>query len=173
MLISRIFNNNKYQISYQVSNNGSEQRNFTHLIRCQTKSEAIHNIKHVKKTLFYYVPNQNKVFLFLSYLMLPCNYEEDKHKVPMNKPYNIQNTNICNGIFHISFFKALLINEGETTRDEMKSGRNDPGRTGIGGETTHGMNGIRGEATRIRWWFTRVVCRRRCYVVVRLQPSFK
>ena len=34
----------------------------------------------------------------------------------MNKPYNIQNTNICNGIFHISFFKALLINEGETTR---------------------------------------------------------
>jgi hypothetical protein len=46
------------------------------------------------------------------------NYEEDKNKVliPMNKPYNIQNTNICNGIFHISFFKALLINEGETTR---------------------------------------------------------
>jgi hypothetical protein len=43
MLISRIFNNNKYQISYQVSNNESEQRNFTHLIRCQTKSEAIHN----------------------------------------------------------------------------------------------------------------------------------
>jgi hypothetical protein len=36
----------------------------------------------------------------------------------MNKPYNIQNTNICNDIFHISFFKALLllINEGETTR---------------------------------------------------------
>jgi hypothetical protein len=31
----------------------------------------------------------------------------------MNKPYNIQNMNICNGIFHISFFKALLINEGE------------------------------------------------------------
>jgi hypothetical protein len=32
------------------------------------------------------------------------NYEEDKDKVsiPMNKPYNIQNTNICNGIFHIS-----------------------------------------------------------------------
>jgi hypothetical protein len=31
--------------------------------------------------------------------------EEDKNKVPMNKPYNIQNTNICNGIFHISFLK--------------------------------------------------------------------
>jgi hypothetical protein len=44
------------------------------------------------------------------------NYEEDKNKVPMNKPYNIQNMNICNGIIHISFFKALLINEGETTR---------------------------------------------------------
>jgi hypothetical protein len=47
----------------------------------------------------------------------------------MNKPYNIQNTNICNGIFHISFFKALLINEGETT---------------------HRANRIRGESTRIR-----------------------
>jgi hypothetical protein len=35
----------------------------------------------------------------------------------MNKPYNIQNTNICNGIFHISFFKAI-INEGETTQGE-------------------------------------------------------
>ena len=52
--------------------------------------------------------------------MLPCNYEEDKNKVPMNKPYNIQNTNICNGIFHISVFKALLINEGETTRGERE-----------------------------------------------------
>jgi hypothetical protein len=48
------------------------------------------------------------------------NYEEDKNKVPMNKPYNIQNTNIYNGIFHISFFKALLINEGETTRGERE-----------------------------------------------------
>jgi hypothetical protein len=26
----------------------------------------------------------------------------------MNKPYNIQNTNICNGVFHISFCKALI-----------------------------------------------------------------
>ena len=48
------------------------------------------------------------------------NYEEDKNKVPMNKPYNIQNTNICNGIFHISFFKALLINEGETIPGERE-----------------------------------------------------
>jgi hypothetical protein len=55
------------------------------------------------------------------------NYEEDKNKEPMNKPYNIQNTKICNGIFHISFFKALLINEGETTQ---------------------GANVIRGETTR-------------------------
>ena len=54
------------------------------------------------------------------------NYEEDKNKVPMNKPYNIQNTNIYNGIFHISFFKALLINEGKTTWGERDSGRNDP-----------------------------------------------
>ena len=49
----------------------------------------------------------------------------------MSKPYNIQNTNICNGI---SFFKALLINEGETTR----------------GETTQRANRIRGETTRYR-----------------------
>ena len=45
----------------------------------------------------------------------------------MNKSYNIQNMNICKGIFHISFFKALLLNEGETTQ---------------------GANGIRGETTR-------------------------
>ena len=32
------------------------------------------------------------------------NNSEDKNKVLMNKPYNIQNTNICNDIFHISFF---------------------------------------------------------------------
>ena len=48
----------------------------------------------------------------------------------MNRPYNIQNTNICNSIFHISFFKALLINEGESgrndSRGERDSGRNDP-----------------------------------------------
>ena len=69
--------------------------------------------------------------------MLPCNYEEDKNKVPMNKPYNIQKTNICNGIFHISFFKALLINEGETTRGEMESGR-----TGIGAKRLKGRTGF-------------------------------
>jgi hypothetical protein len=63
------------------------------------ESEAIHNIKTSRKHV---------------------NYEEDKNKVTMNKPYNIQNTNICNGIFHISFFKALLINEGETTRGEQE-----------------------------------------------------
>jgi hypothetical protein len=45
----------------------------------------------------------------------------------MNKPYNIQNTNICNGIFHISFFKALLINEGETTFGEKGIGAKRPG----------------------------------------------
>ena len=62
------------------------------------------------------------------------NYEEDKNKVsiPMNKPYNIHNMNICNGIFHISIFKSLLINEGEResgrndSRGERDSGRNDP-----------------------------------------------
>ena len=58
------------------------------------------------------------------------NYEEDKNKVPMNKSYNIQNTNICNGIFHISFFKALLMNEGEATRGEQDSGRSDLDSTG-------------------------------------------
>ena len=55
----------------------------------------------------------------------------------MNKPYNIQNTNICNGIFHISFFKALLINEGETTRDERESGQ-----MGIGAKRLTGRTGL-------------------------------
>ena len=46
-----------------------------------------------------------KPYMILNTSRKNVNYEE----VPMNKPYNIQNTNICNGIFHISFFKALLI----------------------------------------------------------------
>jgi hypothetical protein len=49
------------------------------------------------------------------------------------------------GIFHISFFKALLINEGKTTRGERESGRTERG------ETTHGANEIRVETTRIRF----------------------
>jgi hypothetical protein len=57
-----------------------------------------------------------KPYIILNTARKHVKYEEVKNKVPMNKPYNIQNTNICNGIFHISFFKALLINEGETTR---------------------------------------------------------
>ena len=56
----------------------------------------------------------------------------------MNKPYNIQNTNLCNGIFHIS----LLINEGEKT-----PGRKDPG-----------ANGNKDETTRIRLCHTSVAC---------------
>ena len=87
-----------------MSNNESEQRNFTHLIRCQ----------------------KVKPYIILNTSRKHVNYEEDKNKVPMNKHYNIQNTNICNGIFHISFFKALLINGGETTRGEPGIGANDP-----------------------------------------------
>jgi hypothetical protein len=44
-----------------VSNNESEQRNFTHLIRCQTKSEAIHNIKHVKKACYRVIMRKTKI----------------------------------------------------------------------------------------------------------------
>ena len=54
------YNNNKYQILYQVSNNESEQRNFTHLIRYQTKSKAIHNIKHVKKACYRLIMRKRK-----------------------------------------------------------------------------------------------------------------
>jgi hypothetical protein len=61
-----------------------------------------------------------KPYIILNTSRKHVNYEEDKNKVPMNKPYNIQNTNICNSIFHISFFKALLINESETTRGERE-----------------------------------------------------
>ena len=87
----------KFYTFNQVSNNESEQINFTHLIRCQTMKV--------------------KPYMILNTSRKNVNYEE----VPMNKPYNIQNTNICNGIFHISFFKALLINEGE-----QDSWRNNP-----------------------------------------------
>jgi hypothetical protein len=49
-----------------------------------------------------------KPYIILNTSKEHVNYEEDKNKVPMDKPCNIQNTNICNGIFHISSFKALL-----------------------------------------------------------------
>jgi hypothetical protein len=49
-----------------------------------------------------------KPYIILNTSRKHVNYEEDKNKVPMNKPYNNQNTNICNAIFRISFFKALL-----------------------------------------------------------------
>ena len=77
------------------------------------------------------------IILLLNMSKKHVNYEEDKNKVliPMNKPYNIQNTNICNGIFHISFFKALLIYEGE-----RESGRNDLGQMGIGAKRLMGQN---------------------------------
>ena len=73
------------------------------LIRCQTL-----------------VKQRVKQYIILNTSRKHVNYEEDKNKVPMNKPYNIQNTNIGNGIFHNSFFKALLINEGETTWGEQE-----------------------------------------------------
>ena len=69
----------------QVSNNESEQRNFKHLIRCQTMKV--------------------KPCIVLNTSRKHVNYEEEKNKVPMAKSYNIQNTNICNGIFHISFLE--------------------------------------------------------------------
>ena len=76
-----------------------------------------------------------KPYIILNTSRKHVNYEEDNNKVSMNKPYNIQNTNICNDIFHISFFKALLINEGE-----MESGRNDPGRNDSWDEPDLGRN---------------------------------
>ena len=103
-----VYCSKKFYTFNQVSNNESEQRNFTHLIRCQTMKV--------------------KPYIILNTSRKHVNYEE----VPMNKPYNIQNTNICNGIFHISFFKALLINEGEReqgqndSQGEQDSVGNDP-----------------------------------------------
>jgi phage terminase large subunit len=67
-----------------------------------------------------YVKQRVKQYIILNTSRKHVNYEEDKNKVPMNKPCNIHYTNICNGIFHISFFKALLINEGETTWGEWE-----------------------------------------------------
>ena len=68
-----------------------------------------------------------KPYIILNTSRKHVNYEEDKNKVPMNKPYNIKNTNICNGIFHISFYKALLINEGERESGQMGIGEKRPG----------------------------------------------
>jgi hypothetical protein len=48
--------------------------------------------------------NKVKQYIILNTSRKLVNYEEDKNKVPMNKPYNIQNTNICNGIVYNSFF---------------------------------------------------------------------
>jgi hypothetical protein len=53
-------------------------------------------------------PKAILTYIILNTSRKHVNYEEDKNKGPMNKPYNIQNTNICNGIFHISFFEALF-----------------------------------------------------------------
>ena len=66
----------------------------------------------------------------------------------MNKPYNMQNTNICNGTlyFPFSFFKALLINEGETTRGERESGR-----TGIGAKRLTGRTGFGTKRSGFSW----------------------
>ena len=91
----------------------------------------LYDINNILKNAFFF-GLEKKIFAIFVFPIAPStsffrkhvNYE-DKNKVPMNKSYNIQNTNICNGIFHILFFKALLMNEGETTR----------------------ANGIRGEVT--------------------------
>ena len=79
----------------------------------------LYDIDKILKNAFFF---RKKIFAIFVFPIIPhrliffrkhVNYEEDKNKVPMNKPYNIHNENIYNGIFHISFFKALLINEGE------------------------------------------------------------
>ena len=49
-----------------------------------------------------------KPYIILNTSRKHANYEEDKNKVPMNKPYNIQNTNICNGNFHIFIFYTMI-----------------------------------------------------------------
>ena len=58
-----------FGVATPMSNNESEQRNFTHLIRCQTMKV--------------------KPYIILNTSRKHVNYEEDKNKVPMNKPYNI------------------------------------------------------------------------------------
>jgi hypothetical protein len=65
----------------QVSNNESDERHFTHLIRCQTM-----------KVKPYIILNRSRKHV---------NYEEDKNKVPMNKPYNIS-------LFIIYFFVKTI-----------------------------------------------------------------
>jgi hypothetical protein len=49
-----------------------------------------------------------KQYIIINTSWKHVNYEEDKNKVPMNKPYNIQNTIICKGIFVIKIEESLL-----------------------------------------------------------------
>ena len=97
--------------------------------------------KNNKEKLIKKLKVKPYIILLLNTSRKHVNYEEDKNKVsiPMSKPYNIQNTNICNGIFHISICIALLINEDETTRAK-----------GNRGEMIHEANRIWGETIRIR-----------------------
>ena len=55
--------------------------------------------------------NKVKQYTILNTSRKHVNYEEDKNKVPMNKPYNIQKMNICNGIFYVYFFYFCTINK--------------------------------------------------------------
>ena len=50
------------------------------------------------------VKQRVKQYIILNTSRKHVNFEEDKNKVPMNKPYNIQNTNICNGYFPYFIF---------------------------------------------------------------------
>ena len=72
-----------------------------------------------------------KPYIILNRARKHVNYEEDKNKVTSLTTSKIRIfamvfsifhflKHYYNGIFHISFFKALLINEGETTRDEQE-----------------------------------------------------
>ena len=81
------------------------------------ESEAIHNIKHVKKNMLI--------------------MRKTKIKYPWTSLTTSKIRIFAFGIFHISFFKALLINEGE-----RESGRNDPGRIGIGAKRLTGRTGF-------------------------------
>ena len=80
------------------------QRNFTHLIRCQTMKVKPYIILNTRKHV---------------------NYEEDKIKYPWTS-LATSKIRIFAMVFSIFHFLKHLINEGETTQGERDSGRNDP-----------------------------------------------
>jgi hypothetical protein len=80
---------------------------------------GIFHISFFKVLSFALVQKKNNLFTVLVWFFVNFARKVLLEIFDKSRP-KCQNTNICNSIFHISFFKALLINEGEMTRGERE-----------------------------------------------------